>query len=539
VLPLSSIPISDERHEYDGITEEIIDLVIPHEEQVQYRRNAVTTLIQFIKRIVGLKSFDVSFNALKTFLPDDRIRISILLTKGLSTSSLGLLHEKICRLSEGAYDHFDSTHLYHNAALSSNEEVQDDEMSDLGLNEYEFSNHRPTGSITDYEITEVVNNLTNEERSLTFNVTGLPVEISVEPKVDLCMLCFFEEFASLIGKDFLFKRSLLLVRAWWIYETPAYIGCPMRYYLSDYSLGIMLCSVFNQYSTKISTPLQALSIFLAEYGEVDWPSCAVTIQGMVPIRQSSGESRPLLRSPQTHHVVTEEMILKYCEATLNTNPVNSQTGQISTNVFVSNMNSPTTLASVGGGVEESTSGKYIGSQISQSRTATNYQNNIHPLSLQNPSMMSINSSVDQTIGPGTVASSTRSDTTAENDQQFVRRQINIVNPFTLMNMIPSSLGDRRSKRVVKVFMMGARNLNSVLKSTSQDTPPSHDLPQSQNTTSFIVHPMVNFFRNTYNRFISGWRPDVTNQQLTVTKSDYKIWSDSTSFSSGQRDRASR
>jgi hypothetical protein len=47
---------------------------------------------------------------------------------------------------------------------------------------------------------------------------SIRVEIISNARIELCLLSFFEEFDRLIGRDHLFKRSLLLIRAWWHYE---------------------------------------------------------------------------------------------------------------------------------------------------------------------------------------------------------------------------------------------------------------------------------------------------------------------------------
>ena len=63
----------------------------------------------------------------------------------------------------------------------------------------------------------------------------------------------------------MFKRSLLLVRAWWAYEASSYVGVSTKNLLSDNVLCVMLVSVFNQHAAAIHQPLQALAVFLAEY----------------------------------------------------------------------------------------------------------------------------------------------------------------------------------------------------------------------------------------------------------------------------------
>ena len=89
-------------------------------------------------------------------------------------------------------------------------------------------------------------NVTNDQMNYQVNCSldaQLRVEIVVNARTDLCMLAFVEEFSGLVGQDNLFKRSLLLIRAWWVYETASYMGCPIKHYLSDFSLCIMVCDL--------------------------------------------------------------------------------------------------------------------------------------------------------------------------------------------------------------------------------------------------------------------------------------------------------
>ena len=127
-------------------------------------------------------------------------------------------------------------------------------------------------------------NVTNDQMNYQVNCSldaHLRVEIVVNARTDLCMLAFVEEFSGLVGQDNLFKRSLLLIRAWWVYETASYMGCPIKHYLSDFSLCIMVCAIFNQYHAQIGSPLQALCLFLTEYSGYDGSTHAITLQGIV------------------------------------------------------------------------------------------------------------------------------------------------------------------------------------------------------------------------------------------------------------------
>ncbi len=60
------------------------------------------------------------------------------------------------------------------------------------------------------------------------------------------------------------------------------MGGSIKHYLSDFSLIVMICAVFNQHHQRIRAPLQALCLFLTEYAEYDGRSGAISVQGVVP-----------------------------------------------------------------------------------------------------------------------------------------------------------------------------------------------------------------------------------------------------------------
>ena len=88
---------------------------------------------------------------------------------------------------------------------------------------------------------------------------------------------------TLVGKDHLLKRSIMLIRSWWVYETPSYSGNNTRGNISDDAFCILICAIFNMHYKSISTPLQALVIFLAEYSSLDWSKYIVTVHGIIPL----------------------------------------------------------------------------------------------------------------------------------------------------------------------------------------------------------------------------------------------------------------
>ncbi|KDO44283.1 hypothetical protein CISIN_1g0061401mg [Citrus sinensis] len=96
------------------------------------------------------------------------------------------------------------------------------------------------------------------------SVQNIPVDISFNQMAGLSALCFLEKVDRLIGKDHLFKRSVILIKAWCYYESRilgAHYGL-----ISTYALEMMV-----------------LHRFLDYYNTFDWDNYCISINGPVAI----------------------------------------------------------------------------------------------------------------------------------------------------------------------------------------------------------------------------------------------------------------
>ncbi|XP_057979382.1 uncharacterized protein LOC131165515 isoform X2 [Malania oleifera] len=112
-------------------------------------------------------------------------------------------------------------------------------------------------------------------------VQNIAVDISFNQMAGLCALCFLEQVDQLIGKNHLFKRSIILIKAWCYYESRilgAYYGL-----ISTYALETMILSIINLFHTSLFSPLAVLYRFLDYYSTFNWDSYCASIVGPVPI----------------------------------------------------------------------------------------------------------------------------------------------------------------------------------------------------------------------------------------------------------------
>lgn len=452
-FPPNIIPVNEKMTPCDNVVEDLVQMLQPHDEQFQHRGSIRGFIGRHVRRALGAKVFETGLHSLRCFLPDDGMKISVVLWRGHPSHWHVNLSERLCRLADGIVDPPD--------------EVRDDEFM------YGEYNELGQPLFRDHVISNVSASNTNGEHRFFSIIDAVPVEIGCDPRSDLCLLALFEEIAGLVDKEHLFKRSLLLIRAWWVYETSAYIGCPMKHYLSDFSLCVMVSAIFNQYHLQIYYPLQALSFFLAEYSDFDWSENAITLQGIVPFR-TENESEPWMRQSNFGHVLSAQILSKYWQA------FNSKSPPAPSSIPSATPVGPSTSAATGG-AGTATKSDVSGTDADTARL-------LNQLGLNEPLPSPRNDTVP--LSP------------REALKGFEKRAINIVHPLSHANMVTEKLNARRAKRIVKVFQMGARNLHTALRLVSAG--------------SVSIQTSINsFFRNILSRFGNGWRPDIFGNSLAT------------------------
>eukprot|EP01062_Namystynia_karyoxenos_P074601 TRINITY_DN7155_c0_g1_i1.p1 TRINITY_DN7155_c0_g1~~TRINITY_DN7155_c0_g1_i1.p1 ORF type:complete len:1000 (+),score=215.87 TRINITY_DN7155_c0_g1_i1:104-3001(+) len=119
-----------------------------------------------------------------------------------------------------------------------------------------------------------------EVKLLKCEVDGLQVDITIDQVGGLSALGFLTQVSDTVGRGNLFKRTLILLKAWAYYEARV-LGAPAGL-LGSYALTIMLVAVFVRMSGP-ATPLGALMRFFEIYSAFDFESYAVSVLGAVPI----------------------------------------------------------------------------------------------------------------------------------------------------------------------------------------------------------------------------------------------------------------
>ncbi|KAK9986273.1 hypothetical protein SO802_031224 [Lithocarpus litseifolius] len=114
-------------------------------------------------------------------------------------------------------------------------------------------------------------------------VQNIVVDISFNQLGGLCTLCFLEKVDHQIGKDHLFKRSIILIKAWCYYESRilgAHHGL-----ISTYALETLVLYIFRLFHASLNGPLAVLYKFLDYFSKFDWDNYCISLTG--PVRLSS------------------------------------------------------------------------------------------------------------------------------------------------------------------------------------------------------------------------------------------------------------
>ncbi|KAK6943255.1 hypothetical protein RJ641_028632 [Dillenia turbinata] len=237
---LAPISVSDDQLiRAEKTVEEIVRCVLPTVES-EKRRNRIINYFQWLlssRLDTGLKIFPLGSVPLMTYLPDGDIDLTV----------LGLQHR-------------------------TGEELTKDVFSVL-----ERESQNPTADF----LLKDVQMINAEVKLVKCLVQNIVVDISFNQIGGLCALCFLEKVDRLIGKDHLFKRSIILIKAWCYYESRI-LGAHHGLF-STYALETMVLYIFNLFHSSLDGPFAVLYKFLDYFSKFDWDKYCLTIDGPVRI----------------------------------------------------------------------------------------------------------------------------------------------------------------------------------------------------------------------------------------------------------------
>jgi len=459
---------------FDQAVQEIIMLIQPHEAQFQYRASAIGLLRKQIRSTLSANTFDISLHEVRCFLPDDSLKLSVIVSKSHVATWQTSLIDHFTLLAERA--------TLHGGNYSSI--YQDDDSVNIGFG----------GNLEEYKALccHIISNVSlvsgNANSKAVFNIDSMEVEVSANNRNEICMLAFIEEFSTLVGNDNLFKRSVLLIRAWWNYESASYVGGTIKHYLADIPQCIMICAIFNQYHAQIRSPFQALCYFLIEYAEYDGASQAITLQGLAPLTQQGTTNQVMLSYPQSTHLVTQQLITKYWQVFNANQSGDSQWQPVKNSSSSEDPNSQLAATSIEHGNQ------------SNSSSIHNMSDNYSSGNMKSPkqSFYRSNSNSNVFVPTSTNSGNTPVSKSHVTAVRFDRMGFNIVHPFNYSNMVVEKMTHRRVTKIAKAFQIGAANLSVALKQS---------LDVKGTAAESAGDSIKKYFPALMGRYYDLWRPD--------------------------------
>ncbi|MCE5165767.1 hypothetical protein HAX54_012185 [Datura stramonium] len=217
---------------------EVVNCVHPTLDTEEKRKDVIDYVQRLIRCSLGCEVFPYGSVPLKTYLPDGDIDLTVfgsaIIEDTLARDVLAVLQEE--ELKENAeYD------------------VKDPQFIDA------------------------------EVKLVKCIVQNTVIDISINQLGGLCTLCFLEQVDRLVGKNHLFKRSIILIKAWCYYESRllgAHHGL-----ISTYALETLVLFIFQLFHSSLNGPLAVLYRFLDFYRKFDWDNYCISLNG--PVCKSS------------------------------------------------------------------------------------------------------------------------------------------------------------------------------------------------------------------------------------------------------------
>eukprot|EP00871_Galdieria_phlegrea_P004934 jgi/Galph1/5441/GphlegSOOS_G4052.1 len=252
----------------------------------ELRREAVFRVVaSIIKRSIGAQAFCYGSFATKTYHADSVLEIgAFLVGKNDNVEWSAKLMAALCEDATRASDYHSSPAEFSYISL-----IEQQYPVPLPVRNISFIRPKPTptGCQLPAFVTFTVNWPIEDPRSglvaLDTNSTERDIAPNVRVSVTLNHVsgvhatCILEEFDHALGRNHLFKRSLLLVRAWIDYGVKLTDTFPSR------AVEILVVFVANCFHATIETPFDLLNQFFSYFVHFDWKNFGVCEKGIVDL----------------------------------------------------------------------------------------------------------------------------------------------------------------------------------------------------------------------------------------------------------------
>uniref|UniRef100_A0A804MU33 PAP/OAS1 substrate-binding-related domain-containing protein n=2 Tax=Zea mays TaxID=4577 RepID=A0A804MU33_MAIZE len=215
---------------------EVLLRVHPTREAERRRQDVIAYLTRLIGSSLGCEVFAFGSVPLRTYLPDGDVDITVLGNTWLNSTLIDDVR----------------------SMLQSEQENCDAELKLTGLH------------FIDAEVKLIKCVIENIIVDVSFNQIG-----------GVSTFCFLELVDRQVGKNHLFKRSIMLTKAWCYHESRilgAHHGL-----ISTYALETLVLYIFNMFHKSLHGPLEVLYKFLEYFSKFDWDRYGISLNGPVDL----------------------------------------------------------------------------------------------------------------------------------------------------------------------------------------------------------------------------------------------------------------
>ncbi|GMP48913.1 hypothetical protein CsSME_00016095 [Camellia sinensis var. sinensis] len=222
----------------EQITQDVVCFIHPTLDSEEKRKDVIEYIQRLVRCSLGCEVFPYGSVPLKTYLPDGDIDLT---------------------------------------ALSSPTAEETFARDVLAVLQGEEQNENAEYEVKDTQFIDA------EVKLVKCLVQNFVIDISFSQLGGLCTLCFLEQVDRLVGKDHLFKRSIILIKAWCYYESRI-LGA-LHGLISTYALETLVLYIFHLFHASLDGPLAVLYRFLDYFSKFDWENYCISLKG--PVSKSS------------------------------------------------------------------------------------------------------------------------------------------------------------------------------------------------------------------------------------------------------------
>ncbi|KAJ1377108.1 hypothetical protein SESBI_49227 [Sesbania bispinosa] len=331
--PVGKVLDRDRWSQIEARAAELLSCIQPSPSSELRRKDVVAYLQNLLMNSIPCQVFTFGSVPLKTYLPDGDIDLTTFADKQFVKDSM--IPKVLDILKHEENNEVTQFHVKEVRYIQAKVKKNDRERGQRSIKlspliaplTSSYSRNLPEVQGTKIEKFKRQRSTNSKVKIIKCIVGNFAVDISFNQLGGLSTLCFLEEVDDLISHNHLFKRSVILIKAWCFYESR--ILGSHHGLMSTYALEILVLYIFHVYNNKFAGPLEVLYRFLDFFSRFDWDNYGVSLRGPVPKR-----SLPIMKAEpprkDCQHLLLSESFLNACNSCYSVMPMlcSSQENQV-------------------------------------------------------------------------------------------------------------------------------------------------------------------------------------------------------------------